>query len=105
MDQCKPLNGSEISEELGITRQAVSNILKRAMKKFYLQVKRVDTEWGPFERSCAMMRMLRVDNNEEEIKKFYMLFPPDIRDEIEKDALENHISKKMRNSIDESMFN
>lgn len=105
MYQVKPLNGSEISEELGITRQAVSNILKRAMKKFYIQVKKVDPNWGPFERSCAMMRMLRVDNNEEEIKKFYMLFPPDIRDEIEKDALENHISKKMRNSIDESMFN
>ena len=99
MYQCRPLNGSEISETLGITRQAVSNILKRAMKKFYLQVKRIDPEWGPFERSCAMMRMLKVENNEEEIKKFYMLFPPSIRKEIELDALENHISKKMREDM------
>lgn len=92
----KPMNGSEIAESLGITRQAVSNILKRAMKKFYDQVAIMDTEWGPFDRSCAMMRMLNVDNNIEEIKKFYMLFPPDVRDEIEADALANHCSKYMR---------
>lgn len=99
MVQVKPLNGSEISEKLGITRQAVSNILKRAMKKFYNQVKKIDPEWGPFERSCAMMRMLGVDQSMEEVKKFYMLFPPTIRKEIELDALENHISKKMKEDM------
>ncbi len=91
-----PKNGSVIAEELGITRQAVSNILKRAMKKFYDQVTLMDTSWGPFDRSCAMMRMLNVSQNIEEIKKFYMLFPPEIRDEIEKDALENFCSEKFK---------
>ena len=101
MVQVKPMNGSEIAEALGITRQAVSNILKRAMKKFYDQVAIMDTQWGPFDRSCAMMRMLGVDNNIEEIKKFYMLFPPEIRDEIEADALANHCNKKMQENMEE----
>lgn len=103
MVQVKPMNGSEIASSLGITRQAVSNILKRSMKKFYDQVTVMDEQWGPFDRSCAMMRMLGVDSSEEEIKKFYMLFPPEIRNEIEKDALENHISNRMRDKLMEEI--
>ena len=101
MEFVKPMDGSAIAVELGVTRQAVSNILKRAMKKFYEQVTRMDSTWGPFDCSCAMMRMLKIDNNAEEIKKFYNLFPPDVRDEIEHDALENHCSKKMKESMSE----
>lgn len=99
MIQVRPMDGAEIAKELGITRQAVSNILKKAMRKFYNQAKCVDDTWGPFERSCAMMRMLNVDHVEEEIKKFYNLFPKDIRDEIEQDALENHISDRLREKL------
>lgn len=101
MEQVRPLNGAEIAEQLGMSRQSVSNILKRAMRKFYIQARKFDKTWGPFETSCAMMRMLRIDNNEEEIKKFYMLFPPDVRNEIEKDALENHVSKKLQRKYTE----
>lgn len=93
----KPLSGSEIAEELGITRQAVSNLLKRAMKKFYLKTSKLDNEWGPFEASCAMLKMLNVGNTAEEVKKFYLLFPKDIRDEIEADALKNHCGGKKKN--------
>lgn len=92
----RPLDGSDIAIELNITRQAVSNLLKRGMKKFYMQVKKLDPDWGPFDCSCAMLRMLNIGNNEQEIKKFYQLFPPDIRKEIEADALENHCNDKMR---------
>ena len=92
----KSMDGSEIAISMGITRQAVSNILKRAMKKFFLEVKKMDKEWGAFDTSCAMMKMLGVDNNVNDIKKFYMLFPPDIRKEIEDDALENHCSVKTK---------
>lgn len=99
MEFIRPMDGSAIAIKLGITRQAVSNILKRAMKKYYEQTKKMDPEWGPFDCSCAMMRMLGVANNAEEIKKFYNLFPPDVRDEIEQDALQNHCSKKMREDM------
>lgn len=92
----RPMDGSEIAVELGVTRQAVSNLLKRGMKKFYEQVKQIDSTWGPFECSCAMMKMFCISHSTEEIKKFYNLFPPSIRDEIEKDALENHVSTKFK---------
>ena len=99
MTQVKPMDGAAIAKELGITRQAVSNILKKAMKKCYNRVSIIDPTWGPFEKSCALMRILRVDPVEEEIKKFYNLFPKEVRDEIEKDALENHISERLRDKI------
>jgi predicted transcriptional regulator len=102
-----PMNGTEIANELGVTRQAISNILRRTMKKFYLQTRKLDKDWGPFETSCAMLRMLNVDNDIAEVKKFYLLFPKDIRDKIEADALENHCSKNMKekvNSMDDGVF-
>ena len=95
----RPMDGSEIAIALSVTRQAVSNILKRAMKKYYIEVGKMDNTWGPFDRSVCMMRMFQIENNAEEIKKFYNLFPPDIRDEIERDALENHVSKKMKERL------
>lgn len=91
-----PKDGSAIAEELGITRQAVSNTLKRAMKKFYKGVQRMDSNWGPFECSCSMMKMMNINHTSEEIKKFYNLFPPEIRKEIEADALKNYTSARMR---------
>jgi hypothetical protein len=96
-----PKDGSAIAVELGITRQAVSNLLKRGMTKFYKETRKLDKGWGPFDCSCAMLRMLNVGNTEAEIKKFYQLFPPSIRKEIEKDALENHCSKKYREEYEE----
>jgi len=90
MEFTVPMDGQEIATELGITRQAVSNLLKRGMEKFYREVQKMDREWGPFDVSCAMMKMLNVGHNYEEIKKFYKLFPPKIRKEIEDDALKNH---------------
>jgi predicted transcriptional regulator len=102
MEFVRPLEGSEIARELGITRQAVSNILKRAMMKFYNETKKIDSNWGPFDVSCAMMRMLLVSHNADDIKKFYNLFPPSIRDMIEKDALENHVSDNFRKKYKEN---
>ena len=95
----RAMDGSEIAEELGVTRQAVSNVLKRAMTKFYNKTKELDRGWDAFEVSCAMMRMLGVANNTEDIKKFYNLFPPAIRVEIEKNALEFHCSERMRTKM------
>jgi hypothetical protein len=79
----KPMNGSEIAVELGgMSRQAVSNTLKKAMKKFYKEVKKLDSSWTPFECVCTMMRMFNIPNDDVEIKKFFTLFPPDIKAEV-----------------------
>jgi predicted DNA-binding protein YlxM (UPF0122 family) len=92
--------GTEIARELGVTRQAVSNTLKRAMSKFYKEVKKMDKDMDPFEVSCSMLHMLGVGNNVEDIRKFYNLFPPDIRNEIETCALEKHCSKGLREKME-----
>lgn len=84
----RPMTGAQISRELGITRQAVSNNLKRAMSKVYVEVKKTESSWGPFEVAVAMSQMFGVEQDSpEELKKFFKLFPPKVRKEIEKDAV------------------
>lgn len=97
---CIPKNGSEIAKELGVTRQSVSNILKKAMKKVYLKAKEMEPLLSPFEISCTLLNILNVGHTQEEVKSFYNLFPLDIRNEIEKDALENHVSKTFKEKFE-----
>jgi len=42
----RPMTGAQIARELGITRQAVSNNLKRAISKVYAEVKKGESSWG-----------------------------------------------------------
>jgi predicted transcriptional regulator len=93
------MNGADIAREIGITRQAVSNILKKAMGKVYIEVGKLDKTMKPFEISCMMLRILDVPSDSDEIKKFYNLFPPKIKKEIEKDALDNHSSRKIKENF------
>lgn len=84
----RPMTGAQIARELGITRQAVSNNLKRAMTKVYADVKKIEKSWGPFEVAVAMSQMFGVEqDSQEELKKFFKLFPPKLRKEIEQDAV------------------
>jgi DNA-binding CsgD family transcriptional regulator len=80
---CEQMSGSEIAKEIGVSRQAVSNTLKRGLKKLYLTVKK-ENKTGPFETAVGIAIGLNVDDSE--YKKFFKLFPPDIRKEIEADA-------------------
>lgn len=84
----RPMTGAQIARELGITRQAVSNNLKRAMSKVYAEVRKTEKSWGPFEVAVAMSQMFGVEQDSpEELKKFFKLFPPKLRKEIETDAV------------------
>jgi len=84
----RPMTGAQIARELGITRQAVSNNLKRAISKVYAEVKKSESSWGPFEAAVAMSQMFGVEQDSpEELKKFFKLFPPKLRKEIEADAV------------------
>jgi DNA-binding transcriptional regulator LsrR (DeoR family) len=78
------MSGSDIAKELGISRQAVSNTLKRAMKKAFVEAKKIE-DWDAFETAVAMSVMF--GQGETDLKKFFRLFPPDIRKEIEADAV------------------
>ena len=79
--------GAQIGRELGITRMAVSNTLKRAMAKVFAETKKLDKTWNNFEAAVAMSQIIGVDQDSaEELKKFFKLFPPDIRKSIENDG-------------------
>jgi len=86
-----PMNGEEIAKALGVTRQNVSNVLKRAMKKVYFETGDLDPTWSPFQVVTVIAQMFKI-TNQSDISKFFALFPPDIKEEIETDA-----KKYMRN--------
>jgi predicted transcriptional regulator len=85
------MTGAEIGKELGITRQAVSNTLKRAMKKFFLELKK-EIGGSDFEVAVSMMIGLGVEDTD--ANNFFKLFPPDIRKKIEDSANETLHGKK-----------
>lgn len=81
----KARTGSEISRELDISRQAVSQSLKRAIIKVYegLLIEEIcDT---PTESLMFMREWFGVQDDED-IQQFYDLFPKYIKDEIMNDA-------------------
>jgi hypothetical protein len=77
------MNGQEIANELGISRQAVSNTLKKGLVKVYKAMK-MENNTGPFETAVSIAVGFMVDS--QEYKKFFKLFPPAIRKEIEADG-------------------
>jgi len=88
-DLPREMTGAEIAKELGISRQAVSNTLKRAMKKVYIEAKKLE-KWSPFEAAVALSQMFGQDAD---LNKFFRLFPPDVRKEITDDAKEKFKGK------------
>lgn len=84
-----PKTGTEIAEELGITRQAVHSILQRAMKKFYKRLKHSNKKLTPFDIMSIMMKIFNIPNDKKEIAKYYNLFPNDIKREVARYLIEN----------------
>lgn len=80
----KPMSGAEIAKELGVTRQAVSNTLKRTLDKLHKAVKKDHPEFDNFDAAVSIMEFLDVE--ESETAKFFKLFPPKTRSKIEEDA-------------------
>jgi len=82
-----PMTGSQIAKEVGITRQAVSNTLKRAMDKVFAEVKKLEKGMDNFEVAVMMSQIFGVEqDSEEELKKFFKLFKPATRKKIEEDG-------------------
>lgn len=81
----KAMSGSEIARELGITRQAVSLTLKRAVLKIYTKVIQDKLADNPFEAAIMMQEFFGI-TNDEDVKQFFELFPKKIQLEISKYA-------------------
>jgi|GEM_PF-2151317 len=78
---------SEIARQLGISRQAVSQALKRGLRKFYYGVQKMDNTWTPFQVVMVMARMLQQDGSIKELKTFINLLPSDVRSLVVEDAI------------------
>ena len=85
----KPMNGQEIADALGITRSAVSQTLKRALEKVYLETKK-QMKLDPFDTAVVMATMFNpaVAIDGTDLKDFFKLLPPKVRKEVETSALE-----------------
>jgi predicted DNA-binding protein YlxM (UPF0122 family) len=77
----RAMSATEISKIYGCSRQYISSILKRAMKKVYRKLEKMHPNLNPFERTLLLMEMFNV-SEKEDVKEFYQLFPPDICNEI-----------------------
>lgn len=86
-----PMSGEEIAQALfdqgitkkKITRQAVSNTLKRAMDKVFTAMKKANPDMDDFEIAASLAAGWGAANTVAEMQKFFKLFPPKIRKEIE----------------------
>jgi predicted transcriptional regulator len=85
-DLTKPMNGSEIAEKLGMTRQAVSYSIRKSMKKMYKRVINLGLADSPFQVILVLMEVLNVNSSVSDIKEFIKLFDKDIVDAVMADA-------------------
>lgn len=84
-----PLNGSEIAKELGITRQSVSQTLKKGLNKLYYKILDEGIADTPFDAVLAMMITFKLHTTtQDDLIDFLYLLPNGIRREVEKDARE-----------------
>lgn len=90
----KSMNGTDVAKELGVTRMAVSQSLKRSLKKIYYMLKKSNRHLDPFEIAVIMSQLLCVSLDcENEVNKFFNLFPVDIKREIKYHAEKHQNSK------------
>ena len=85
VDYVRAKTGSEIARELGISRQAVSQSLKRALTKMYTGLINEGVTSSPIETIMYLRDWLGV-TDEEDIQQFYDMFPKNIKDDIRLDA-------------------
>lgn len=73
------MNGQQIANELGITRQAVSKLLQKSVTKVYNRL-----EGEPKEKLLNMIKAFDI-TDEKDIKSLYKLLPKTEREKIDCD--------------------
>jgi predicted transcriptional regulator len=88
------MTGAEIATSLKISRQAVSQTLKRGLKKIFDELKKQNKDADAFEVAIGIAHGLDV-MDEREYEKLFRLFPPATRKEIEEAARKrmSHLKK------------
>ncbi len=82
-----PLNGSEIANKLGISRQAVSFTLRKSMDKLYHEVRKQGYADTPFDTILVLAIMLGINKgNVKDMEDFIGMFGNDIQLSLRVDA-------------------
>lgn len=83
----KEMTGADIGKILGISRAAVSQILKKSISKIYFILKNKNKNISSTEILCGMAKGFNLQ--EYQYKKFFKLFPKEAKEEI-KNNLERY---------------
>jgi hypothetical protein len=95
-----PMTGEKIAQELGQTRANVSRMLKKIFKNTYDMVHIWEPSYSPFDIGVHMAQMFGVDFSlDTEVKKFFRLFPLDLKELIENDGKDRMENGKRRMAI------
>lgn len=74
------MTGTEIGEQLNVTRQTISQTLKRALGKIFIRLKKDNRESDAFAIAVGMAQGFFIGDNDWDA--FFRLFPRSIREEI-----------------------
>jgi hypothetical protein len=81
-------NMADIGKKLGVTRAAVSQTLKRALRKVYIKIKAWN-KYSPTQTLLSMSGILGCDERE-----LFCLFPRDVQNDIKKYAIKRRSEHK-----------
>lgn len=81
-------NGTEIAEEIGISRQAISQIITKSLKKVYIETRKLDKNKSPFDVVLNMMQILNVEDSD--LHNFIQLLPDTLLRSIQTDAIKKY---------------
>jgi len=82
-----PMKSIEVARHLKLSRSAVSQSLKRSIRKIYNKIKRENGALSSIEIMCIMADFFNI-KSQIEYKKFFNLFPPHVKGEIYEEARE-----------------
>ncbi len=77
----KHLTGVDVANKLKITPVAVSQTLKRSLRKIYYHVKRTNRYLNPVDIMILLAEICGCETDDE-YRSFYKLFPPKIKGEV-----------------------
>lgn len=82
-----PMDSVEVARHLNLTRGTVSQSLRRSIRKIYGKIRRENRILNSLEIMCVMADLFNI-KSQDEYKKFFNLFPDEIKGEVYENARE-----------------
>lgn len=89
----KHLVGEDIAKCLGLSKQSISKILRKAIEKLYIGIRGQNKNFGEFETVSLMAEMFGV-KTQDEYRRFYKLFSNEIKSKVRRELSEQGYGNK-----------